>query len=108
MISNPPILLLASVGLIQEKTLQLAADNAKGDFSRQLIDLAWRRLFWSRNYVEKVHLRRPQSELDYSWNKHLDTVADWSAEYMVNVNGMEKFIRIQRKELSSKRFMRSF
>jgi hypothetical protein len=76
---------------MEEKTLRLATNTAKGELSKKLTELAWRRLFWSRNFNEKVRLKRPSSELDYSWNKHLDTVADWSAEYMVNLNGMEEF-----------------
>jgi hypothetical protein len=83
--------LLADTGIREEKTLSLAKDNAKEDLSRRLTELAWRRLFWTGNYVEKVRLKRPQVELDYSWNKHLDTVADWSSDFMVNLNGMEKF-----------------
>jgi hypothetical protein len=83
--------LLVNLGLKKEKRLQLAEDNAKGDLSRRLTELAWRRIFWTQNYLAKMRLKRPQSELDYSWNKHLDTVADWSSEYMVNLNGLQKF-----------------
>ena len=83
--------LLESLGLKQEKTLQLAADTAKGDLSRRLTELVWRRLFWTENYLERARLKRPAPELEYSWNKHLDAVAEWSSEYMVNLNGMDKF-----------------
>jgi hypothetical protein len=83
--------LLVALGLKQEKTLELAANNAKGELSRKLIELAWRRLFWTENYVARMQAQRPISELDYTWNKHLDAVADWSSEYMVNLNGMEQF-----------------
>jgi hypothetical protein len=83
--------LLIILRLKQEKTLQLAADNAKGELSRKLIQLAWRRLFWTQNYIARVQAHRPPAELEYTWNKHLETVADWSAEYMVNLNGMEQF-----------------
>jgi hypothetical protein len=83
--------LLIVLRLKQEKTLQLAAENAKGELSRKLIELAWRRLFWTENYIARMEAHRPPSELDYTWNKHLETVADWSSEYMVNLNGMEQF-----------------
>ncbi len=78
--------LLVAVGLKQEKTLELARDRAKAEFSRRLVEAAWRRVFWTRNFVRRVELARPPTELDYSWNKYLDSVADWSAD-MVNING---------------------
>jgi hypothetical protein len=83
--------LLVAVRLKQEKTLELAANSAKGELSRKLIELAWRRLFWTENYIARMQAQRPPSELDYTWNKHLEAVADWSADYMVNLNGMEQF-----------------
>jgi hypothetical protein len=83
--------LLVAIGLKQEKTLELANDTAKAEFSRRLIEAAWRRVFWTRNFVRRVELARPSTELDYSWNKYLDTVADWSASIMVNINGLEQY-----------------
>src|ERR1017187_2307574 len=83
--------LLIAAGFKQEKTLELAKDTAKAEFSRRLVELAWRRLFWTRNFVRRVELSRPSTELDYSWNKYLDSVADWSAEMMVNINGLEQY-----------------
>ncbi|MCX6630887.1 MAG: hypothetical protein NTW28_25005 [Candidatus Solibacter sp.] len=83
--------LLTATGLKQEKTLELAKDTAKAEFSRRLVELAWRRMFWTRNFVRRLELSRPPAELDYSWNKYLDTVADWSAELMVNINGLEQY-----------------
>ena len=83
--------LLVAVGLKQEKTLELARDTAKAEFSRRLVEAAWRRVFWTRNFVRRVELGRPPAELDYSWNKYLDSVADWSANIMVNINGLEQY-----------------
>ena len=83
--------LLIAVGLKKEKALELARDTAKAEFSRRLVQVAWRRLFWARNFVRKVELSRPPAELDHSWDRYLDTVADWSADMMVNVNGLEQY-----------------
>jgi hypothetical protein len=85
--------LLVSLGLKQEKALRLADDNAKGELSRKVIELAYRRKFWTENYIARLKRDRPQPELDYTWNKHLDAVADWSAELMVTTNGMDKFYK---------------
>jgi hypothetical protein len=83
--------LLVVAGLKQEKTLELARDTAKAEFSRRLVEAAWRRVFWTRNFVRRAELSRPPAELDYSWNKYLDSVADWSSEIMVNINGLEQY-----------------
>ncbi len=82
---------LVTIGLRQEKTLELATNTAKAEFSRRLIESAWRRLFWSRNFVARVERQRPAQELDFSWNKYLDSVADWSADLMVNMNALDEY-----------------
>jgi hypothetical protein len=69
----------------------LATENAKGELSRKLIALASRRIFWTRNYYKRVELKRPAIEIDYSWNKYLDTVADWSADLITNSNAMTEY-----------------
>src|ERR1700722_3601877 len=48
--------ILIAIGPKQEKTLELVNDSAKAEFSRKLIELAWRRLFWTRNFVRRVEL----------------------------------------------------
>lgn len=83
--------ILTAVGLKSESALELANDNAKSELSRRLIELAWRRIFWTRNFYTRVESRRPQPELDYSWNKLMDCIADWSADYMVFMNSIERY-----------------
>lgn len=83
--------ILVSLGIKKEVALELSFQTAKGEFSRRFAELAWRRLFWTKNYVEKVRIGRPKDEQDYAWNKHLDTVADWSADIIVNINGFEEY-----------------
>jgi hypothetical protein len=85
--------LMVDLGLKKEKALQLADKTAKGDLSRKVIELAYRRKFWTENYIARLNNGRPQEELDYTWNKHLDTVADWSSELMVTRNGMDQFYK---------------
>jgi len=83
--------LLIRVGLKQEKTLQLATESAKGELSRKLVALASRRIFWSRNYYTRVQLARSPDEIDYSWNKQLETVADWSTDLITNLNTIREY-----------------
>jgi hypothetical protein len=83
--------IMIGLGIKQDLALQLATQGAKGDFSRKFAELAWARLFWTRNFTERARRNVPQPDLDYSWNKHLDTVAAWSSELLVNINGFEEF-----------------
>ena len=85
--------MLVTLGLKQEKALQLADESAKGEYSRKVIELAYRRKFWTDNYVARLEAGRPQEELDYTWNKHLEAVADWSSELMVTTGAMGKFYK---------------
>ncbi|HEY5174397.1 MAG TPA: hypothetical protein VII95_02400 [Terriglobales bacterium] len=83
--------LLTRIGILKETTLQLATQNAKGELSRKLVALASRRIYWTRNYYTRLELGRSPEELDYSWNKQLDTVADWSADLITNVNTIRQY-----------------
>ena len=51
--------ILVTLGLKEEKTLKLAADSAKGEFSRKLTELAWRRIFWTQNYIARLKGKTP-------------------------------------------------
>ena len=83
--------LLIRVGLKQEKTLELATENAKGELSRKLVALASKRIFWTRNYYTRVELARPPEEIDYSWNRQLDAVAEWSTDLITNLNTIREY-----------------
>lgn len=83
--------IMIALGMKQELALQLATQGAKGDFSRKFAELAWARLFWTRNFAERTRRNVPKPDLDYSWNKHMDTVAAWSSELLVNINGFAEF-----------------
>ena len=83
--------LLTRMGILKEKTLQLSTQNAKGELSRKLVALASRRIYWTRNYYTRVELDRPPEELDYSWNRQLDAVADWSSDVITNINTIREY-----------------
>jgi hypothetical protein len=83
--------LLVRIGILKETTLQLSTQTAKGELSRNLVALASRRIYWTRNYYTRLELGRPPEELDYSWNKQLDAVADWSADVITNVNTIREY-----------------
>ena len=82
---------LIAMGLKTEKALEMANNSAKGELSRKLTELGWRRISWTRNFVRRVESGRPQEELDYSWNKLMDSIADWSADYVVLMNAIDEY-----------------
>lgn len=75
--------MLIAMGLKTETALEMAKNSAKSELSRKLTELAWRRIFWARNFVRRVDLGRPQEEMNYSWNKLMNSVADWSGQDLV-------------------------
>jgi len=83
--------LLTRVGILKETTLQLSTQNAKGELSRKLVALASRRIYWTRNYYTRLELGRSPEELDYSWNKQLEAVADWSTDLITNINTIREY-----------------
>ncbi len=83
--------LMIRLGITEEKTLQLSTSNAKGELSRALVTLASKRIFWTRNYYTRVELGRASDDIDYSWNKHIETVAEWSAQYITNLNAIAEY-----------------
>ena len=71
--------ILVGIGMRRD-ALDLAAGDAKGEFSRRLVNLAWRRLFWSNTFTARVLRNAPAEDLNEAWKQYTATVADWSAE----------------------------
>lgn len=71
--------LLVSTGL-KSDALELASQSTQGEFSRQLTDVAWRRIYWSNSYTGRIKRGAPSSDIDESWRQYTLTVADWNAQ----------------------------
>jgi hypothetical protein len=69
----------------------LADNTAKSTFSDQLAQRAWRRLFWADNFRVRVVNRAPISDIDASWKAYIDTDADWNANIMISIVGLERY-----------------
>ncbi len=75
----------------QPNALALAADASKGQFSRALTELAWRRLFWARVFAKRNEFGAPAAELGAAWSKLLDATEAWNSELMVNLQLLDHF-----------------
>jgi hypothetical protein len=71
--------------------LQLARSNEKGVFSRHLVEVAWRRVFWMRRYGLAVEDGLPISTRDIDWDNYLKVLETWNAELMVNIIQLQVF-----------------
>jgi hypothetical protein len=64
---------------IRPDALDLANENSKGAFSRQLTELAYRRIFWASNFTARLRRQAPQEDVGLAWQRYMDTVEEWSA-----------------------------
>jgi hypothetical protein len=82
--------LLVSTGL-KSDALDLASQSTRGEFSRQLTDVAWRRLYWSNSYTGRIKRNAPSSDIDESWRQYSLTMADWNAQLVTMRRFFEEY-----------------
>lgn len=74
----------------------LAETSAKSAFSDQLAQRAWRRLFWADNFRARVANSAPLADIDASWKSYIDADADWNANVMIAIVGIDKYYGARR------------
>jgi hypothetical protein len=78
----------------------LAENTAKSAFSDQLAQRAWRRLFWAQLFLRRVNGRAAISDIDGAWKSYIDADADWNANIMISIVGLQNYYGKKRsKEL---------
>ena len=83
----------------KSESFVLAEESAKSDFSDQLAQRAWRRLFWADNFSARVLHRASISDIDASWKKYIDSDADWNANIMISIVGLEQHYNVERSRM---------
>jgi hypothetical protein len=68
----------------------LAEQSAKSNFSEQLAERAWRRMFWANNFRLRVANAAPLDDIDASWRAYIDADAEWNANLMIAIVGLER------------------
>ena len=76
----------------------LAEATAKSQFSDQFAQRAWRRLFWADNFRARVMNEAPIVDIDSSWNSYIDADADWNANVMISIVGVDRYYGQARSE----------
>jgi hypothetical protein len=74
----------------------LAENTAKSAFSDQLAQRALRRIFWANNFIARVENHAPSADVDASWRAYIDADADWNANIMISIVGLERFYGTKR------------
>jgi hypothetical protein len=69
----------------------LAEATAKSQFSDQFAQRAWRRLFWADNFRARVVNEAPIGDIDSSWKAYIETDADWNANVMISIVGVDRY-----------------
>jgi hypothetical protein len=80
------------------EALVLAENTAKSKFSDELARRAWRRLFWADNFCARVITHAPISDIEASWGAYIDSDADWNANIMISIVGLEHYYDASRSE----------
>lgn len=80
---------LRIIGL--RKSFNINESSERGQFSAQLVENAWNRMFWIRVYSERVRLKAPQDEQIEAWKKYIDASEIWSSRIMNYYMGLDLY-----------------
>ena len=77
--------------------LSLVREETRDDVSREFVETAWRRVYWSRNFLARLSRRAPSAEINEAWKKLLTTVEEMSAKTMIYAASFELFYNNARR-----------
>jgi hypothetical protein len=63
--------------------LEVADRQSKLEISRQFIDVTWRRLYRSNQFINRIRRRAPEEEIEGAWHAFLQSVEDMSSKTMM-------------------------
>jgi hypothetical protein len=87
--------LLRWCGIVE--TYDVNQVTARGRFSWELTETAWNRLFWMRNYTERIRRNAPTEDQAVSWQKLMQATEKWSTELMNYYIGLDTYYPESRK-----------
>jgi hypothetical protein len=76
---------------LKPNALQLAKDDERAKFSRELARAAWNRLFVMQRYVSAVKENYPQVDQDKEWERYVTTLLDWNRDVMFNILSLQQY-----------------
>ena len=75
---------------LKPDALDLARDDERSRFARELMRLAWQRLATMNKYRVMVEREYPQSEQDTAWQQYAAVFDEWNRDLMANIIGLEQ------------------
>jgi hypothetical protein len=75
---------------VKPNALQLARDDERARFSRDLTRAAWHRLSAMRRYVSTVEAGYPALDQDRAWERYAAIFEEWNRDLMVNILSLEQ------------------
>ena len=75
---------------VKPDALEIAHDDERSRFSRDLMRLAWYRLAAMNKYRVMVEKTYPQSEQDSAWQQYATVFDEWNQNLMVNIVGLQQ------------------
>ncbi len=81
--------ILRRLGFI--KTFNISTETGRGQFSAQLLENAWNRMFWMRAYSERVRLKADKTEQLIAYQKYIDATETWSSRIMNYYLGLDEY-----------------
>lgn len=76
---------IASLWQSEPNALALSLGLEKGEFSRQLTERAWRRLFRARLFIARVNRNAGVDWVDEAWRRYVDATEEWSSHLMIDL-----------------------
>ena len=71
--------------------LEIARDDERGRFSRDLMRLLWHQLAAMDRFREKAIANYSRAEQDSAWEEYVKVYDEWQKELMVNIIGLKQY-----------------
>lgn len=85
-------------GGLKPNALELAQDDARGRFSRDITRAAWRRLFLMRRLLLAFRSDFLEDEKDEIWRSYLKSLEEWNSDLMVNILSLQRYYGTEKRD----------
>lgn len=82
---------LTALRLKTDKSLALTSDSQRGEMSRNIVRIAWKRMYWARVFVFRLNAGVPQNEVDLAWSRFNEASAEWNENLIINIKALADF-----------------
>ena len=97
---------LRRYGFLKSEATRHAEYTARSNFTDNLTRMAWRRMHWGRFAAKRVHDESPLADIDTAWAAYINASADWNAEVMIFIIGLEHHYDSPRRQYFEDKILR--